>query len=170
MPKCYETGFASPGQKRIHDGLVDHRNRFEAHADKRFHEVTLVHKRTTMELEGGVRLLGLDSHGEFIAFKYIKIHQAGALPIDLRAFRFPASKVEARCQRREGSAIDKVIAKFHVSNESGDVVGSINIPPEQIDALLKQWSGPAERSQARISVPVMKPRPMSRQAILRGCL
>ena len=70
-------------------------------------------------------------------------------------------------------SINQVIAKFHVSNESGDVVGSINIPPEQIDTLLKQWSGPAERSQARISVPMMKfskPGRMSRQAILRGCL
>ena len=38
-------------------------------------------------------------------------------------------------------SINKAIAKFHVLNRAGDVVGSINVPPDQIDALLKQWTG-----------------------------
>jgi hypothetical protein len=69
---------------------------------------------------------------------------------------------------------NQVIAKFHIANQVGDIVGSINIPPEQVDALLRQWTGRVDRStSARMSVPTMKftrPGRMSRQAILRGCL
>jgi hypothetical protein len=67
-------------------------------------------------------------------------------------------------------SINQAVAKFFVFDQAGDIVGSINVPPGQIDALLKQWMGPVDRPQARMSVPRLKPRPMSRQAILRGCL
>jgi hypothetical protein len=70
-------------------------------------------------------------------------------------------------------SINQVVARFHISNRAGDIVGSINVPPDQIDALLKQWTGPVDRPSARMSVPTMrfaKPRQMSRAAILRGCL
>jgi hypothetical protein len=76
-------------------------------------------------------------------------------------------------------SINPVVAKFHVVNQAGEVVGSVNVPPAEVSALLKHWAGPVERPAARISasprisVPGMKfgkLRPMSRQAILRGCL
>ena len=71
-------------------------------------------------------------------------------------------------------SIDQVIAKFHVVNQAGDIVGSINVAPEKVDALLRQWTGPVDRSpSAQMSVPTMKlarPGRMSRAAILRGCL
>jgi hypothetical protein len=70
-------------------------------------------------------------------------------------------------------SIDQVVAKFHVLNRTGDVVGSINVPPEQVDALLRQWTGPVDRPSARMAVPTLKftrPGRMSRAAILRGCL
>ena len=69
-------------------------------------------------------------------------------------------------------SINQAVAKFQVLDQIGDIIGSINVPPEQVDALLKQWMGPVDRPQARISMPAMKlvkPRPMSRAAILRGC-
>ena len=70
-------------------------------------------------------------------------------------------------------SINPVIAKFQVLNQAGDIVGSINVPPQEIDVLLRQWSGPTDRPRVQNSAPAMslaKPRPMSRQAILRGCL
>ena len=70
-------------------------------------------------------------------------------------------------------SVNKALAKFHVVNRAGDIVGSVNVPPEEVNALLQHWSGPVERPAARMSVPAMKfakPRPMSRAAILRGCL
>jgi hypothetical protein len=70
-------------------------------------------------------------------------------------------------------SINQAVAKFHVLNRAGEVVGSINVPPEQVDVLLKKWTGPVDRSSARMAVPTMKfarPGRMSRAAILRGCL
>jgi hypothetical protein len=52
------------------------------------------------------------------------------------------------------------------------VVGSVCVEPEEVPELLKCWAGPVELT-TQMSVPRMrfgKPRPMSRQAILRGCL
>jgi hypothetical protein len=77
--------------------------------------------------------------------------------------------------RLSQKSINQVVAKFHISNAAGDIVGSINVPPEQVDALLKQWTGPVDRSpSARMSVvPTLKftrPGRMTRAAILRGCL
>ena len=46
-------------------------------------------------------------------------------------------------------SINQVIAKFQFLNESGDIVGSINLPPQQIDSLLRQWSGPVDRPPRR---------------------
>jgi hypothetical protein len=69
---------------------------------------------------------------------------------------------------------DQGIAKFHVLDRAGSVVGSINIPPEEIETLLKQWSGAVARSSSvKMSVPRInfsRAGRMSRQAILRGCL
>ena len=70
-------------------------------------------------------------------------------------------------------SINPVVAKFQVVNRAGEIIGSINVPPEEANALLKHWGGPVERPAARMSVPAFqlgKPRPMSRAAILRGCL
>ena len=70
-------------------------------------------------------------------------------------------------------SINPVIAKFQVLNQAGDIVGSINVPPQEIEVLLRHWSGPADRRQVRNSAPAMtlaKPKPMSRAAILRDCL
>ena len=72
-------------------------------------------------------------------------------------------------------SINKSIAKFQVLDQSGDIVGSINVPVEQIDGFLKQWMGPVDRSSSprmSASVPTVrlaKPRRMSRAFILRGC-
>jgi hypothetical protein len=84
FPGGYETGFPSPAQKKIHDGLIEHRNRFEAHADKDFHEVTLVHKGTTIEFADGARFAW--------GVHRLQIRKIAALPIDFGAFQFPASK------------------------------------------------------------------------------
>ena len=64
---------------------------------------------------------------------------------------------------------------FHVLNSSGDVVGSINVPPNQVADLLKCWGGAsAKQEQSRnpmiAAMLKLKPRAMSRAAILRGCL
>src|SRR5262245_27999939 len=55
----YETGFRRPDHKKIHDGLIEHRNRSAAHSDKDYTEVTLVHKGTTIEFADGSRVQGL---------------------------------------------------------------------------------------------------------------
>jgi hypothetical protein len=69
-------------------------------------------------------------------------------------------------------SVNPVIAKFQVTNQRGDIVGSINVPPEDVEVLLRHWSGPADRPQVGNSAPARKfskPGRMSRQAILRGC-
>jgi hypothetical protein len=48
-------------------------------------------------------------------------------------------------------SIKKSLAKFHVSNARGDVVGSINVAPEEVETLLRQWSGPAARPRRESS-------------------
>ena len=69
-------------------------------------------------------------------------------------------------------SINQAIAKFQITNQSEDIVGSINVPPEQVDALLRQWSGPVDRRPSvEMSVPTTKfsrPGRRSRQAILRA--
>ena len=41
---------------------------------------------------------------------------------------------------------NRLLTKFHVLNEDGDIVGSIGVEPSQASDLLKHWSGPADRS------------------------
>jgi hypothetical protein len=65
--------------------------------------------------------------------------------------------------------------KFQITSGE-DVVGSICVEESQVPDLLKHWAGDKQLSQsskARLSIGGMtfaKPKPMSRQAILRGCL
>jgi hypothetical protein len=58
---------------------------------------------------------------------------------------------------------------FHVLNSNDDIVGSINIPPEEEAALLKHWTGSADQQQQ----PALKIPPLMgsfpRQMVLRGC-
>jgi hypothetical protein len=35
-------------------------------------------------------------------------------------------------------SINRAIAKFHVLDRAGNIVGSINVPPQEVDALLRQ--------------------------------
>jgi hypothetical protein len=65
---------------------------------------------------------------------------------------------------------------FHVLNSSDDVVGSINVSPNEEADLLKHWSGSVEgvkqQSQNRnpiVAAMKLKAHPMSRAAILRSC-
>jgi len=73
-------------------------------------------------------------------------------------------------------SVNKTLAKFHVQDERGDVIGSINVPPEDAAALLAHWSGakaPTAKSiapQQRVNAkPQLLPTAFARAAILRGC-
>ena len=68
------------------------------------------------------------------------------------------------------------LAKFHILNATGDIVGSVNVPPAQVDDLLRCWVGtaPAKDSpqspKSALAAEFMKARkPTSKVAILRGC-
>jgi hypothetical protein len=60
---------------------------------------------------------------------------------------------------------------FHVLNGKGDVIGSINVPPQEASDLLRHWRGAIDQP-ARASVPApmlgIRPFRFSRQAALRG--
>jgi hypothetical protein len=45
------------------------------------------------------------------------------------------------------------LAKFQVLNAAGDIVGSVNVPPSQVDDLLRCWTGtaPAAKDAAKPS-------------------
>jgi hypothetical protein len=69
-------------------------------------------------------------------------------------------------ERGDGLGIS--LTKFHVLDEENNIVGSINVPNEQVNDLLRHWQGPVQTPLPQMKVG--KPRPMSRAAILRGCL
>jgi hypothetical protein len=78
---------------------------------------------------------------------------------------------------------NRLRATFHVTDERGDIVGSISVRPDEMQSLLQCWSGPADRGdqrQPQSQSPVAKlseafvsalrrQKPASRAAILRGC-
>lgn len=76
--------------------------------------------------------------------------------------------------------LQRAKTKFQIVNQSGDIVGSVCVPEDEISDLLRHWAGdkqvspsPAPRMSVRTRVPTMKlgkPKPMTRAAILRGCL
>jgi hypothetical protein len=44
---------------------------------------------------------------------------------------------------------NRVIAKFRVLDETGSVVGSISVPRNQADDLIRSWAGPTDQSATR---------------------
>jgi hypothetical protein len=68
---------------------------------------------------------------------------------------------------------NKVLAKFHVQNQRGDIIGSINVPCEQASDLLRHWNGANDRLSGEQHQPgfrsPLKLKPLSRAAILRCC-
>ena len=82
---------------------------------------------------------------------------------------------------------NKSLTKFHVLNSADEIIGSINVPPEQVADLLRHWAGPVDgpkqqhaplrtgegqgTSAMARAMMARKPRPaISQAAILRGCL
>jgi hypothetical protein len=71
-------------------------------------------------------------------------------------------------------------ATFHVLNSSDDIVGSINVPPNQVADLLRHWVGTSSKAQQsekqQSQNPIVaaifkaKSRIPNQAAILRGCL
>lgn len=75
---------------------------------------------------------------------------------------------------------NRLVTKFQVLNDAGDIVGSIGVEPGQVADLLRHWSGPVEgssssKAQSQKQNPVVaaimnaKSRVVNRQAILRSC-
>jgi hypothetical protein len=83
---------------------------------------------------------------------------------------------------------NRAIAKFHVLDESKSVVGSISVPKNQADDLIRCWNGPTNQSatggapraaakrgpvndlaQRIIAAGKRKGGKMTRAAVLRGC-
>jgi hypothetical protein len=91
IARSYAEKFPSKADKGIHDLLIEHRNRFEAHRDKDLNEVSLVHKNTTIVFEGGRRVQGLCSHGEFTSSKYIEL----AFPRIVQLFDFQLERLKS---------------------------------------------------------------------------
>jgi hypothetical protein len=46
-------------------------------------------------------------------------------------------------------SVNKSVAKFHVQNERGDIIGSINVPPNEADSLMRHWNGHAQQRVSR---------------------
>jgi hypothetical protein len=93
IPRSYAEKFPSKADKEIHDFLIEHRNRFEAHRDKDLNEVSLAHKNTTRIVsEDGRRIGGLCSHGEFISAEYVKL---AAFPRIVQLFDFQLERLKS---------------------------------------------------------------------------
>ena len=77
-------------------------------------------------------------------------------------------------------------ATFHIVNASGDIVGSVNVPPNHVSHLLRHWNGPTDGGEHQRQLSQLLPgqkfqtanatlrnRPpigrMSQRSILRGC-
>jgi hypothetical protein len=66
---------------------------------------------------------------------------------------------------------------FHVTNQAGDICGSINVANAEVDDLVRCWSGAKEspqsnqsRSRNALAAAFLENRkPVSKTAILRGC-
>ena len=73
---------------------------------------------------------------------------------------------------------NRVQTKFHVTNDGGDVVGSINVENQEVPDLLRCWSGstadsvapPKGSTNLMVAAMLKTRRPISQAAILRGCL
>jgi hypothetical protein len=70
----------------------------------------------------------------------------------------------------------KALTTFHVTDQTGAVVGSVSVPPSEANDLQKCWLGahrdPTARGAAAAARPGVKPvklPQLSRKAILRGC-
>ena len=69
------------------------------------------------------------------------------------------------------------LTKFQILNAAGDIVGSVNVPPNQVSDLLRCWTGtapakdsPQQSPRNALAAASLKARkPTSKQAILRGC-
>jgi hypothetical protein len=69
------------------------------------------------------------------------------------------------------------LAKFHIVNAAGDIVGSVNVPPNQVSNLFRNWvetkdsQGSSKQSpQSALAKAFLRNRkPISKQAVLRGC-
>jgi hypothetical protein len=46
---------------------------------------------------------------------------------------------------------DKYLSKFHVVNDTGSTVGSVNVPADQVDDLLANWNGPKPTTAEPVS-------------------
>jgi hypothetical protein len=74
-------------------------------------------------------------------------------------------------------SVNKSLAKFYVQHEQGDIIGSINVPPEAAADLLRHWAGPKPAAAAAgVSAPVQRANAfirlmgrMPRAMVLRGC-
>jgi hypothetical protein len=75
--------------------------------------------------------------------------------------------------------VKKSEGRFHIVNETGDIRGSANVKPHEVDDLLRCWSGPkgapeqpSSPEEARKAF-AKRLRPLSRaagrEAILRSC-
>ena len=74
----------------------------------------------------------------------------------------------------------QILTTFHVLDSAGDICGSINVPNEQANDLLRCWQGQVVGDSPHGTSPVnalaaafLKNRnraPLSKAAILRGCL
>jgi hypothetical protein len=71
------------------------------------------------------------------------------------------------------------VTKFHIVNQAGDIIGQVNVPPNEVPDLLSQWSGQIENvskpqqsgKQNPVVAAMMKAKShiVNRQAILRSC-
>lgn len=73
--------------------------------------------------------------------------------------------------------VQRTDTKFHVLNSAGGVVGSICVPAAEVPDLLRHWAGgsvqspPKQKANPMVAAMLkLRPRAMSRGAILRGCL
>jgi hypothetical protein len=68
---------------------------------------------------------------------------------------------------------NRIIAKFHVLDEAQSVVGSINVPRNQVDDLIRSWAGPTGNppaaKQGMAKALLASRRQVSKAAVLRGC-
>ena len=77
------------------------------------------------------------------------------------------------------TASHSALSRFYVFNAAGDIIGSINVEPNEEADLLAHWrsSSPAPAARAAASQNLMvkamteaaRKHPLSQQAILRGC-
>ena len=80
--------------------------------------------------------------------------------------------------RLERKSANHAVVKFHITNAAGDIVGSVNVKPDEVSDLEKCWrnsptAGAAATKQstaaAAMAAALRKGPKLSRAGILRGC-